>query len=205
MKARAVKDFIYFVTLTNSTAIKDIRIIDHSLNALKKIDFSQILVNLATFENNLFVMSSNANSFNILTSYNSNLDVSLKVGQENATLPFYFSKIFTMFLVSEKYFILAEKQTNSNQQIALVNKTNGHIQKTFSVYSFGMWSVYLDKYLVLHIKGSKYIRAIDLDLDGNNLDDTWLDSNLGVNVELNSVLNKKLCFLDASKCSLYIF
>ena len=207
-KVKPVESLVYVFTQIGDTFIRQrLCLLDYNLNTLHEINVDQTFSNLATFKQDLFVMSCQGNNtFQTLTSYNPNLETVVKVGQGNEILPFYFSKSITMFLVNDQYYFVLGDNLNAlfgGCAITLIDRSNGHVQKSFSIQQTTSWSLYLDKYILSFDKNfnifNKYFNTYDL----NGKNRTGFSDNFFTEKHLNSVWNKELYFLDHSNLTFY--
>jgi hypothetical protein len=190
----SLNKIIYICTvekhLEQTNTFINLRSFDENFNFLSKIKLDKKPNYYTVNGENLFLLNRNE-SYCIISMHNQNLEMVQTFGQENSTLPFYFSPKVDLFLVSNQYFIINEPLTNEDDRLTIINRSNGLIESSFVIYEhFNQMQIYLDKFLITIHDNSRSLKCYNF--KGDLLHKITFDKKLEGG--LFSVLNKELCF-----------
>lgn len=139
--------------------------------------------------------------------YNHKLEMVQKFGQENSTLPYFFSPKNNVFLVSNKYFIINETVIDENEyedhySLKLINRSNGLVEGSFKIFEkFNQMRLYMDKFLITFNNETCFLRCYNF--KGDLLHKITLDKKFGGSFFRS--INKELCFYLLKRKSFCIF
>jgi hypothetical protein len=180
--------------LKQTNTFYNLRSFDENFNLLAKIKLDKRPNYYDVNGEDLFLLDKHEN-FCTISMYNQNLEIIQKFGQENSTVPFYFSTYSWFFLVSNQYFIIKEPgmeddDVDFNSNVLFINRSNGLVEGSFKIYeNFRQMQLYLDKFLIT-FSPEATIKCYNF--KGDLLHQVTLDKKF--KGTYMSVLNKKLCF-----------
>jgi hypothetical protein len=221
IKNEEIEEFIkiYFVSSKNnkivyiSTGEKhmkqknkfyNLRSIYENFNLLAKIKLDKKPNYYEVNGENLFLLNRNKKCYTI-SMYNQNLEIVQTIGQENSTLPYFFSSDINRFLVSTQYFIINEPLIDEDDEyhnsVSIINRSNGLVEASFIIYEyFSQIQLYLDKFLITFNNETCLLKCFSF--KGDLLHQITLDKKLGASDIY--VINKELCFnLDNEKILIF--
>ncbi len=172
-----------------------LRSFDRNFNLLAEIKLEKEPIVFKVNGENLFLLNRNE-LCSTISMYNNNLEMVKQFGQENLTVPFYFSLKIDHFLVSDQFLIineLAYEDDEFNNAVKIINRSNGLVESSFKIYqNFDQIRLYLDKFLVTFTDETCLLKCYNFkgDLIGEiTLDKKFKRSDIGViNNELYFVL-----------------
>jgi hypothetical protein len=129
--------------------------------------------------------------------YNHNLEMIQTVGQENSTVPFFFSPSINRFLVSNQYFIVKDPLIHDDDDefhyaVTIINRSNGLVESSFKIYeNFDQIKLYLDKFLITFNNKTCLLQCYNF--KGDLLHKITLDKKLEGSYV--TVINKELFFI----------
>jgi hypothetical protein len=173
----------------------NLRSFDENFNLLAEIKFDKGPDDYEVNGENLFLFEKNEKCCRI-SRYNHNLEMVQTFGQENSTLPYFFSLQIDLFLVSNQYFIINEPlfykvDDDDHNRVTIINRSNGLVEESFKIYEvFYQMVLYLDKFLITFNNETCLLKCFNFkgDLLGKiTLDKKFEGSSF-------SVINKELSF-----------
>jgi uncharacterized protein YoxC len=184
--------------LRKKNTFYNLRSFDENFNLLAKIKLDkEPYLNYNLNGENLFLLNKNELSSTI-SMYNSNLEMVHKFGQENSTVPFFFSTKINLFLVSNQYFVINERIIDEDEDyeyynsVSIINRSNGLVEASFTILEdFHQIKLYLDKFLITFNKETRFLKCYNF--KGDLLQKITLDQKL--KGSLISVINKELFFV----------
>jgi uncharacterized protein YoxC len=182
--------------LEQTSEFYNLRSFDENFNLLAEIKLDKEPKGFEVNGENLFLLTQNEKCFTI-SMYNHNLEIVQTFGQENSTLPFYFSRKIYLFLVSNQYFIFSETihdrtKNFCHNRITIINRSNGLVEASFKIYEYvvGQMQFYLDKFLITFNDETCLLQCYNF--KGDLLHEISLDEKF--EGSFISVINKELCF-----------
>jgi hypothetical protein len=177
---------------------------DENFNLLSKIKLDKEPNDFKVNRENLFLLDKNEKCCTI-SMYNHNLEMVQTFGQENSTLPFYFSPENDIFLVSNQYFIFNETlidedddddddddEDDGEYRVTIINRSNGLVEGSFVILDdFHQMKLYLDKFLITFNNKTCLLQCYNF--KGDLLCEITLNTKL--EGSYISVINKELCFV----------
>jgi hypothetical protein len=191
------------IHLEQTNEFHNLRSFDENFNLLAKIKLDHIPNDFGVNDKNLFLFEKNEKCCRI-SMYNHNLEMVQTFGQENSTLPYFFSLKTDLFLVSNQYFIINEpliykddEGVECHNRVTLINRSNGLVETSFKIYEhFHRIELYLDKFLITFNDATCSLKCYNFkgDLLGKiTLDKKFRGSDFSViNKELSFFLDKKV-------------
>jgi hypothetical protein len=187
--------------LNQTNEFYNFRSFDENFNFVAKIKLDKEPIDYDVNEENLFLLNRNEKCCTI-SMYNHNLDTVQTFGQENSTLPYFFSLKISIFLVNGQYFIINEMlnfedDEDFHNRVTIINRSNGLVEASFKIFEhFHQMQLYLDKYLITFNNNACLLKCYNF--KGDLINKITLDKML--EESYFSVLNKELFFfLDNNK------
>jgi hypothetical protein len=180
--------------LNQTNTFFNLRSFGENFNLLAKIKLNQKPNDHGINGENLFLLNKNKNCCTI-SMYNQNLEIVQTFGQENSTVPYYFSLKIDTFFVSNQYFIINEpvkmKFYKDHNKVTIINRSNGLVEASFVILEdFHQMRLYLDKYLITFNFMSCHLKCYNF--KGDLLHQIILDKKFEGSIFC--VMNKELCF-----------
>jgi uncharacterized protein YoxC len=181
--------------LEQTNTFFNLRSFDENSNLLAEIKLDKQPKGFEVNGENLFLLNENEKCCTI-SMYNHNLEIVQTFGQENSTLPYFFSLKIDQFLVSNQYFIFSETIYDRtwdfcHNRITIINRSNGLVEESFKIYEdFDQMQFYLDKILITFDNETCLLKCYNFEgdlLHEISLDEKFAGSHF-------SVINKELCF-----------
>ncbi len=151
---------------------------------------------------NLFLLNKNEN-YSTISMYNHNLEMIQTFGQENSTVPYYFSLKIDLFFVSNQYFIINETLIDEycHGRVTIINRSNGLVEGSFVISEgFNQMQLYLDKFLITLTDNSRFLKCYNF--KGDLLHNITLDEEL--DESYFGVINKEF-FVKVKNGKFFIF
>jgi hypothetical protein len=177
----------------------NLRSYDENINLLAKIKLDKEPDDYDVNGENLFLLNKNEKCYTI-SIYNQNLEIIQTFGQENSSVPFYFSPGINSFFVSNQYFIINERIIDEDdddddefhKSVTVINRSNGLVESSFKILAdFYQMRLYLDKFLITFDNKTFFLKCYNFKgdlLHKITLDKKFEGSDIGV-------INKELCFV----------
>jgi hypothetical protein len=184
------------IHLNQTNSFFNLRSFDENFNLLAKIKLDKEPGDYAVNGENLFILNKNE-LCRTISMYNHNLEIVQTFGQENLTLPFFFSPEIDLFFVSNQYFIFNETIIHEDDDdnyniVTILNRSNGLVESSFKIYeNFDQIKLYLDKFLITFNNETCLLQCYNF--KGDLLHQITLDTKL--EGSFFSVINKELFFL----------
>jgi hypothetical protein len=173
----------------------NLRSFDENFNLLAEIKLDHIPNDFGVNDKNLFLFEKNEKCCRI-SMYNHNLEMVQTFGQENSTLPYFFSLQIDIFLVSNQYFIINEPlfykvDDDDHNRVTIINRSNGLVEESFKIYEvFDQMELYLDKFLITFCNRTLLLKCYNF--KGDLLGKITMDKKF--KGSLVNVINKELSF-----------
>ena len=121
------------------------------LKVIKQIKFTSN--SLFIYLNRIYCLVNSKQDYKFLFEYDEGLNLVKQYGQSKKELPFYFSSNIKKVLVNDNFFILLERDADSDFNIIIMDKMNGNVVKSFETDSkLDCISLYMDRYILNHSK-----------------------------------------------------
>jgi hypothetical protein len=181
----------------------NLRSFDENFNLLAEIKLDKKPNYYGVNGENLFLLNK-SEQCSTISMYNQNLEIVHKFGQENSSVPFYFSPKTDVFLVSNQYFIINElinEDDSDHKSVSIINRSNGFVEASFTIFEdFHQINLYLNKFLITFNDDTCLLKCYNF--KGDLLHEITLEEKF--EGSYFSVVNKELCFvLDNDK--IFIF
>jgi hypothetical protein len=180
----------------------NLRSFDENFNLLAEIKLDKEPGDYAVNGENLFILNKNE-LCRTISIYSHNLEMIQSVGQENSTVPYFFSPKKYIFLVSNKHFIINELIDDKyHKSVTIINQSNGLVEASFKIdEDFDQMELYLDKFLLTFNNETCILKSYNF--KGDLLNSIALDKKL--TGSRFTVLNKELCFVLVQDDTFFIF
>jgi hypothetical protein len=175
--------------------IYNLRSFDENFNLLAEIKLDKEPAEYLVNGENLFLLTKNEKCCTI-SMYNQNLEIINKFGQVNPNLPFFFSREYGHFLVSNQYFIINEpifdEDNDSHNGVTIINRSNGLVEASFIIYEhFHQMQLYLNKILIIFNRDTCFLKCYNF--KGDSLYKMTLDRKF--KGSFINVIEKELFFV----------